>query len=77
MNVSLSNSEFGSLTENEVKLGQYLDTVSSVHLESSINDVYSFGQVMQIAEINVPSARNSQSPTSLFLSDEVKQSTSA
>merc|ERR1712160_202270 len=35
VNVSLSNAEFGQLTDKEVKLGQYLDTVSQAHLEFS------------------------------------------
>ena len=60
VNVTLTNAEFGGITEKEVSLATYLDIVSLAHLDQSVNDVLSFGQVMQIANIDVASARNNQ-----------------
>ena len=74
VNVTLTNAEFNAVTEKEVSLGKYLDIVSKAHLESdNIDDVLSFEQVMDAAQIGAPATRNAQDQsTSLYVEDESK-----
>ena len=71
VNVRLHNSEFNGMTQKEVDIGQYLNTVSQATLNVDVEDVLSFDQVTQIAQVDVSALVNDQQEaTSLFSLDE-------
>ena len=74
VNVRLHNAEFNGMTEKELEIGQYLDTVSQATLNADIENVLSFDQVTQIAQVDVSALVNDQQEaTSLFSLDAPRQ----
>ena len=77
VNVTLRNQEFSAVTDKEVRIGQYLDTVSKATLNQDVDDELSFAQITEAASLEVNALLNDQNePTSLFQVDEGKQSRS-
>ncbi len=75
--MTLRNSEFSAVTAKEVRIGQYLETVSKATINQDVDDVLTFEKVTEAASIEVQSLLNDQNePTSLFTIDESKQSKS-
>ena len=72
VSVTLANAEFKAVTMKEVSIGQHLDMQSRLHLEGAdVDAVLSFDQIVGLARIEPPVARNAQDhPTSLFPEDD-------
>ena len=74
VNVTLLNNEFDGVTEKEVQIGQYLNTVSRVTLNQDVDRDLSFEQITSTAELDSNALLNDQNEaTSLFSLDEGKQ----
>ena len=53
VNVRLHNSEFNGVTQKEVEIGAYLNTVSKVSLNEEITGDVTFEKITEIAGIEV------------------------
>ena len=53
VNVRLHNAEFSGVTSKEVDIGQYLNTVSKATLNQDVDEVLTFDQITDTAQIDV------------------------